>query len=403
MASCRCYPCRSPDIRFKTLSDLADEKFAEMDKTIARADAGDFDGALALVKSDLGRSLMEEIRANVDALRTYLGALREQDMANLNRSAVALRRLTALGASAIVLLTLLALTLSTRHGRELSVARHALTTANERLEARVQERTRELRRANDEVQRYAYIVSHDLRAPLINITGFTGEISQAAGVIAKYVEATKNTIPGPDMAQVTAAIDEDIPEALRFIRASLTRMDNLISEILKLSRMGRATLTPERINVAELALDCVAVVRRRLDEAGGEAALEGELPTVVSDRNALQQIFTNLLDNAVKFFDRSRPGRIAIRGRLERGRAYFEVADNGRGVKPGDLERIFELFRRSGVQDTAGDGIGLAHVRMLARKLGGDIDATSDGSSGTVFRFSVAGNLVAHLREHGHG
>ena len=143
--------------------------------------------------------------------------------------------------------------------------------------------------------------------------------------------------------------------------------------------------------------------RRQLDEAGGEAVLEGQLPTIVSDRNALQQIFTNLLDNAAKFFDKSRPGRITIRGRLERGRALFEVQDNGRGVKPADLERIFELFRRSGVQDTAGDGIGLAHVRILARKLGGDIDAASDGSTGTVFRFSVAGDLRRRLKEHGNG
>jgi signal transduction histidine kinase len=126
----------------------------------------------------------------------------------------------------------------------------------------------------------------------------------------------------------------------------------------------------------------------------------GKLPDIVTDRNALQQIFTNLLDNAVKYFDQSRPGRILIRGRLERRRALFEIEDNGRGVKTTDLERIFEPFRRSGVQDTVGEGIGLAHVRALLRRLGGDIDATSDGLSGSVFRFSLARDLRIHLKDH---
>ena len=350
---------------------------------------------------------MAEIRAQVEALSAKLVALREQDVAKLSRSAAALRRLTIFGAGAIVALTVLALTASTRHARELNVAREALTTANEVLEARVAERTRDLKRANDEVQRYAYIVSHDLRAPLINITGFTSEIAQATESVADYVALTKDVAADPErqqiVRQVVAAIGEDIPEALRFIRASLARMDSLISEILKLSRMGRATLTAEPIATAELALGCIALIQRRLDEGGGEAVLEGALPTIVSDRNALQQIFTNLLDNAAKFFDPSRPGRISIRGRLERGRALFEIADNGRGVKPSDLERIFELFRRSGVQNTAGDGIGLAHVRMLARKLGGDIDAASDGATGTVFRVEVAADLRKSLKEHGNG
>ncbi len=383
----------------KQANDLVDEKLAELDKTIARADAGDFTGAVEIVKTDFGRSLMNEIRDTLGQLRERIGDLRDQRIRAVDSSAAALRRLTTLGAIAILVLTLLALRSSAYHTRELNLARADLTIANEQLEARVQERTRELKRANDETHRYAYIISHDLRAPLINITGFTGEIVEAIATVRKFIDATPESAANPQKAEVLAAVDEDLPEALRFINISLARMDNLISQILKLSRLGRVALTPEPIKTDEVALECLAMIQRRLDEAGGEAVIAGTLPGLITDRNALQQIFTNLLDNAVKFFDKSRPGRIVIRGRLERRRALFEIEDNGRGVKPTDIERIFEPFRRSGAQNTVGDGIGLAHVRALVRRLGGDIDATSDGASGSVFRFSLARDLRTHLKD----
>ena len=378
---------------------LVEEKLSEMDKTITRADAGDFAGAVEIVKSDFGRSLMNEIRETVGQLREKIGKLRDQRIQAVNNSAEALRRLTTLGAIAILVLTVLALRSSAYHTRELDLARAELTVANEQLEARVQERTRDLKRANDETHRYAYIISHDLRAPLINITGFTGEIVEAIATVRKFIDANTEFAAYPQKAEVLAAVEEDLPEALRFINVSLARMDSLISEILKLSRLGRVALTPESIKTDEVALDCLAMIQRRLIDAGGKAEIAGKLPDIVTDRNALQQIFTNLLDNAVKYFDKTRPGRIVIRGRLERRRALLEIEDNGRGVKPTDLERIFEPFRRSGTQDTVGDGIGLAHVRALVRRLGGDIDAKSDGASGSVFRFSLARDLRIHLKD----
>jgi signal transduction histidine kinase len=113
------------------------------------------------------------------------------------------------------------------------------------------------------------------------------------------------------------------------------------------------------------------------------------LPTLISDRLALEQIFGNLFDNAVKYRDRNRPLRIMIRA-IESGRiVHFEIIDNGRGIAKEDHERIFELFRRSGVQDRPGEGIGLAHVRALARRLGGDIKVESELGVGTTFRVSL--------------
>ena len=114
------------------------------------------------------------------------------------------------------------------------------------------------------------------------------------------------------------------------------------------------------------------------------------MPVVHSDRLALEQIFGNLIDNAVNYLDPARPGRIVLRGRVAGGQAVVEVEDNGRGIDPRDHGRIFELFRRSGRQDRPGEGIGLAHVRALARRLGGEVECRSTPGLGSTFRVTLA-------------
>jgi signal transduction histidine kinase len=123
--------------------------------------------------------------------------------------------------------------------------------------------------------------------------------------------------------------------------------------------------------------------------------IESPLPRVVGDRDAISQVLGNLLDNAAKYLSRERAGRIVLRGRTAGPRVIIEVEDNGRGVALKDHQRIFELFRRAGAQDRPGDGIGLAHVRTLARRMGGDIDVRSDGRSGSVFTVTLPGDLRA--------
>jgi len=110
---------------------------------------------------------------------------------------------------------------------------------------------------------------------------------------------------------------------------------------------------------------------------------------MVSDRMALEQILSNLMENALKYLMPGRPGQITVRGEARRGRAIIEVIDNGRGIAAKDHERIFDLFRRSGVQDQPGEGIGLAHVRALAYRLGGLIEVVSELGQGATFRVNL--------------
>ena len=109
------------------------------------------------------------------------------------------------------------------------------------------------------------------------------------------------------------------------------------------------------------------------------------MPALVGDRLSVDQIFANLLDNALKYLDPARRGRIVVRGQAAQNFIRFDVEDNGRGIDPADLQRIFELFRRAGARDRPGEGIGLAHIRALIRRLGGRIGCQSELGKGTTF------------------
>jgi signal transduction histidine kinase len=269
------------------------------------------------------------------------------------------------------------------------------------LEATVDERTADLREANDEIQRFAYIVSHDLRSPLVNIMGFTSELEQLRGDIFRRIAGLSrqaSLAPAlPDDATDAAEpalegsdkqLSDDFSESLTFIKSSIAKMDRLISAILNLTREGRRDFKAERIDVRELIEGVVATVAHQAAEAEAEIRIE-PLPNIASDRLALEQIFSNLIDNALKYLKAGVPGVISVRGRTKLGFAIYEITDNGRGIDPKDHQRIFDLFRRAGTQDKPGQGIGLAHVRALVRRLGGTISVASELHNGSTFTITL--------------
>ena len=379
------------------LIELGTRKMDLVKTNLAEFRAGRLDELRVVIASDRGKVIMDAVRAKGTAIREFAAAHRIRSAAAMREAAGTLTALISVGVAMIVVLTLGAFLFIRRRMQELEEARRDLIEINADLEARVWERTETVMRANDELQRYAYIVGHDLRAPLVNIMGFTAELETAVATIREHLEARGGDRCDPAERDLFLAVDEDIPEAIGFIRTSMNRMDNLINEILKLSRAGRRVLEPASVDTQALVAECVAAIRQRFDEAGAEVTIEGRLPTIVTDRAGLEQIFSNLLDNAAKYLAADRPGRIVVRGRIERDKAIFEVEDNGRGIAPADHERIFELFRRAGAQDRPGEGIGLAHTRAMARRLGGNVTVASDGTNGTIFQIAVAKDLVLRL------
>jgi signal transduction histidine kinase len=272
-----------------------------------------------------------------------------------------------------------------RYTNDLTSARDRLHLLNTDLESAVAERTADLKRANEEIQRFAYIVSHDLRSPLVNVMGFTAELDSANWQIASLLDRVEKEKPDLVTAADRTAALEDLPEAVGFIRSSTQKMDRLINAILSLSRQGKRILAPQSLDIKQLVTDVAHSLDRVATERGAHFVIEDPLPSISHDRLAVEQIFTNLMENATKYLARGRPGVISVRGKQRGTRVRFEVEDNGRGIAPDDQERVFELFRRAGAQDQPGEGIGLANVRALAYRLGGTVSLRSVLGEGSTF------------------
>ncbi|KQT34815.1 histidine kinase [Sphingomonas sp. Leaf412] len=368
---------------------------ARREDTVAMVANGDAAAGLAAFRRDDESARLRTIRAGFDRMLAEERRLLAQRDAALRASerlfyaVVALAGLLLVGVALVSLATILAYT------RDLARSRDALSQMNEGLEGIVAERTSDLTRANDEIQRFAYIVSHDLRSPLVNVMGFTAELEGAAGTLRGLVERAEEHAPDLVTQDDRLAAREDLPEAIGFIRSSTQKMDRLITAILQLSRHGRRVLTPEPIDLAQMVAGIGDTLAHRLDSADAVLAIDGTLPVMVTDRFSIDQILSNLIENAVKYLRRGVPGRIVVRGHRAGARAILEVADNGRGIDARDHDRVFDLFRRSGTQDVAGEGIGLATVRALAFRLGGTIDVTSTPGQGTTFRLNLPLTLDA--------
>jgi signal transduction histidine kinase len=272
-------------------------------------------------------------------------------------------------------------------------AEDALWQARDDLELRVQERTAELEVANEDVRRFAYIVSHDLRAPLVNIKGFAAELQLACEVIQHALPAALPHLETRQRDALTTTLERDVPEALTFIDASVTRMDALIQALLQLSRLGHRELHLERIDMDALVKEVLQTLEHQLVQRQVRVTVDA-LPSVDADRTALAQIFGNLLSNAVNYLQPGRPGAVVITA--ERGPVHttFHVQDNGRGVAAADIPKVFEPFRRVGKQDVPGEGMGLAYVQTLVRRHEGTISCRSTLGVGTTFSFTIAHDLV---------
>ena len=276
-----------------------------------------------------------------------------------------------------------------RYTRDLTASRNALSVMNLGLESTVAERTADFKRANEEIQRFAYIVSHDLRSPLVNVMGFTAELDAAAKPLADLLDKVEAEAPQVLTDDARQAIRVDLPESIGFIRSSTQKMDRLINAILRLSREGRRVIAPEKLDMKSLLNGVADGIRHQASSRAAEIEIESPLPDIVSDRVAVEQIFSNLVENAVKYLAKDRPGLITVRGRAQGDTVIYQVQDNGRGIDPKDHDRVFDLFRRSGTQDQPGEGIGLAHVRALAYRLGGLITCESALDQGATFTLSL--------------
>ncbi|MCC7446175.1 MAG: PAS domain S-box protein [Anaerolineae bacterium] len=269
----------------------------------------------------------------------------------------------------------------------------AIQQLNKDLEQRVIERTAELEAANTEIKNFAYIVSHDMRAPLVNLKGFAAELRAALEIVNTVSAEMLPCVDAVKREALVRALQDDIPEALQYIESSVDHMDGFTRAILKLSRLGRQQLDLGPVDVRAIVDKTLHTLAYQINERQAQVTV-GDLPTVVADRVSLEQIIGNILANAVLYLQPGRPGQIAISGERLETETVFRIRDNGRGIAPEDMKNVFAPFRRAGEQDVPGEGMGMAYVQTLVRRHGGRITCESAPGFGTTFTFTIAAHLA---------
>ncbi|MCK9419022.1 MAG: PAS domain S-box protein [Nitrospirae bacterium] len=255
-------------------------------------------------------------------------------------------------------------------------------------EQKLQQYAAELKQSNEDVLSFSYIVSHDLRAPLVSIKGFAGELQYALQEIEPILDRCMPHLSEQDRTQLATTYRKDVPVAMDFITSSVGRMDGLINAVLVLSRLGHRELKPEPLNVTALAKSILSSLAHQIEQRKTVVTI-GDLPIITADKLAMEQIMGNLLDNALKYLDPVRAGEITVTAERNEEEVVFHVIDNGRGIAQEDMHKVFEIFRRAGKQDVPGEGMGLAYVKMLVRRQGGRIWCESEPGKGTTFSFTI--------------
>ncbi|MGR3293184.1 MAG: ATP-binding protein [Candidatus Scalindua sp.] len=254
-----------------------------------------------------------------------------------------------------------------------------------------QERERlflEVEYKNKEMEQIIYVTSHDLRSPLLNIQGFSRELQASLEQMVAILR--ESDVSDELRAKFAEPLDGDIPDALKFILTSSSKMDKLLSGLLRISRMGRASIKIQELEMNRHISEVIETYEYKIKIANVKIQID-ELPPCRGDDLQINQIFSNLLDNALKYLDRNREGIIKISGKKEEGHSVYCVEDNGIGIAERHQKNVFEIFHRLQPDGNieAGEGLGLTIVRRILDRHGGRIWVESEPGKGSRFYVSL--------------
>ncbi|MFZ4620250.1 MAG: ATP-binding protein [Bacteroidota bacterium] len=250
---------------------------------------------------------------------------------------------------------------------ERKTAQQELMKLNTELEQRVIQRTKDLLDANHDLESFNYSVSHDLRAPVRAIDGFTSML----------------------MEQYENVFDDEAKRLMMTIRKSTKKIDQLINGLLSLSRVGKQELKYERVNMELIAQSILQEEIQKM-RGGKFTYTVGTLPHIHCDLVLVRQVWFNLISNAVKYSSKAEHPHIEIDARDDGDAVTFSVKDNGAGFNPKYTNKLFGIFQRLHVNNEfEGIGIGLSTVKRIVQRLGGMVYAEGEENKGATFRFTL--------------
>jgi PAS domain S-box-containing protein len=251
-------------------------------------------------------------------------------------------------------------------GRRAALGNYVDITDRKASEDELQKTLHELARSNEELGQFAYVASHDLQEPLRMVASFTQLLGR----------------------RYKGRLDDDADEFIRYAVQGVNRMQQLINDLLDYSRVGtrgNPMLSVDCANLVDRVCQNLAV---RIEESGG-AVQHGPLPTVWADPMQMEQLFQNLIGNALKYRGEAAP-QVTVSAVEDQGHWHFTVADNGIGIDPVYAERIFVIFQRlHGKEEYEGTGIGLAICKKIVDRHGGHIWVESSPGQGSTFHFTL--------------
>lgn len=246
---------------------------------------------------------------------------------------------------------------------------------------------RTLEAKNKELQSILYVASHDLKSPLVNISGFGSELKSHCDEMIEMM--AKVAVCEEDKQRLAILLNNYIPESLGFINKGTEKMRGLIDGLLQVSRAGSSKLEVVQLDMNKLIGEVVGSLNFQAKEAGAKISVD-DLPKCFGDIAKTSQVFSNLLDNAIKYLDPARKGEIRIYGYVDAAQTIYCVEDNGKGIAPKYQQRVFEIFHRLDPGDSVkGEGLGLSIVMRIADRQGGRVWLDSKREKGSSFFVSL--------------
>ena len=255
-------------------------------------------------------------------------------------------------------------------------------TELKRYESEREELLKTLEAKNEELESIVYTASHDLRSPLVNIQGFSGELTKTCEDLANKLDELG--ISKQKKEKLLSLLKTDINSSLGYITSSASKIDNLLSGLLRISRVGQASLEFKAVDVKTMVDRILKDMEHQIKQNGVEISVR-DLPMCFADETQLSQVFTNLIDNSLKYLDSHRKGQIIICGKTEGDMVIYSVKDNGIGINPQYIDKIFEIFHQLEPGTVAGQGLGLTIVKRIIGRHNGRVWVESQEAKGSTF------------------